>query len=82
LGQGNYDAIAGIVGLMVGSYVYTETSDYLTATIQKIGNRGCIMLPDLIGMRVALFLVIFAPLLVFSLFILHGLSLLPAAVST
>ena len=74
LGQGNYDAIAGIVGLMVGSYVYAETSDYLSATIQKIGNRGRIMLPDLIGMRVTVFLVIFVPLLVSSLFILQRLT--------
>ena len=63
LGQGNYDAIAGIAGLMVGSYLYAETSDYLSATIQKIGNRGGIMLPDLLGMRVTHFLVAFVPLL-------------------
>lgn len=74
LGQGNYDAIAGIVGLMVGSYVYAETSDYLSATIQRIGNRGHIMLPDLIRMRVTVFLVIFVPLLVASLFILQNLT--------
>jgi len=74
LGQGNYDAIAGIVGLMVGSYVYAETSDSLSRTIQRIGNRGRIMLPDLIGMRVAVFLVIFASLLVLSLVILHRLT--------
>ncbi|MDP2128879.1 MAG: YeeE/YedE thiosulfate transporter family protein, partial [Pseudohongiella sp.] len=48
LGQGNYDAIAGIAGLMAGSYVYAETSDYLSATIQRVGDRGRIMLPDLL----------------------------------
>ena len=63
LGQGNYDAIAGIAGLMAGSYLYAETSDFLSGTIQKIGNRGGIMLPDLLGMRVTLFLVAFVPLL-------------------
>ena len=74
LGQGNYDAIFGIVGLMAGSYVYAETSDYLSATIQRIGNRGRIMLPDLVGVRVKVFLVIFVPLLVASLVILHRLA--------
>lgn len=74
LGQGNYDAIAGIVGLMVGSYVYAETSDYLSATIQKIGNRGRIMLPDLIGMRVTIFLVMFVPLLALGLLALERLT--------
>lgn len=62
-GEGNYDAIAGIAGLMVGSYIYAETSDYLSATIQKVGNRGRIMLPDLVRMRVTIFLVLFVPLL-------------------
>jgi uncharacterized protein len=73
LGQGNYDAIPGIVGLMAGSYVYAETSDYLSATIQGIGNRGRIMLPDLVGVRVKVFLVIFVPLLASGLVILQRL---------
>lgn len=63
LGQGNYDALAGILGLMAGSYVYAETSGYLSSTLQKIGNRGDIMLPDLLGMRLGVFLALFVPLL-------------------
>jgi uncharacterized protein len=74
LGQGNFDAIAGIAGLMVGSYIYAETSDYISATIHKIGTRGRIMLPDLIHMRFSVFLVIFVPLLVSSLFILRQVA--------
>jgi uncharacterized protein len=70
LGQGNYDAIAGIAGLMAGSYVYAETSDYLSVTIHKIGNRGGIMLPDLLGMRMTRFLVVFVPLLGVALVVL------------
>ena len=63
LGQGNYDAIAGIVGLIAGSYLYAETSDFLSGTIQKVGSRGRIMLPDLIGMQLKVFLITFVPLL-------------------
>lgn len=74
LGQGNYDAIAGIVGLMAGSYLYAETSDYLSATIQKIGNRGGIMLPDLLGVRLTVFLALFVPLLGLSLWVLERLT--------
>ena len=74
LGQGNFDAIAGILGLMAGSYVYAETSGYLGSTIQKIGNRGCIMLPDLLGMRLAVFLAMFVPLLVLGLFVMAQLA--------
>jgi hypothetical protein len=74
LGQGNYDAIAGILGLIVGSYFYAETSGYLASTIQKIGNRGGIMLPDVLGMRLAVFLPVFVPLLVLVLFVLAQLA--------
>lgn len=70
LGQGNYDAIAGILGLMAGSYLYAETSGYLSSTIQKIGNRGGIMLPDLPGMRLTVFLAVFVPLLGLGLLLL------------
>lgn len=74
LGQGNYDATAGIAGLLAGSYLYAETSDRLGATIQKIGNRGSIMLLDLLGMRLKVFLALFVPLLLLSLFALEQLT--------
>ena len=71
LGQGNYDAVAGILGLMVGSHLYAELSGPLGATVLSWGNRGGIMLPDLIGMRLRVFLPIFVPLLVLALFLLE-----------
>jgi len=74
LGQGNYDALAGILGLLVGSYFYAETSGYLGSTIQKIGNRGRIMLPDLLGVRLTVFLAVFVPLLVLGLFVMAQLA--------
>lgn len=74
LGQGNYDAIAGILGLMAGSYFYAETSGYLSSTIEKIGNRGRVMLPDVLGMHLAAFLAIFVPVLVLGLFVLAQLA--------
>ena len=73
LGQGNYDAIAGILGLMAGSYFYAETSGFLGSTIQKIGNRGSIMLPDFLRMRLAVFLAVFAPLLLLALYVVGQL---------
>ena len=74
LGQGNYDAIAGILGLLVGSYFYAETSGYVASTIQKIGSRGSIMLPDLLGMRLAAFLALCVPLLILGLFVIARLG--------
>jgi uncharacterized protein len=74
LGQGNYDAIAGILGLMAGSYLFAETSGFVGSTIQKIGSRGSIMLSDLLGMKRAAFIVLFAPLLVLGLFVIDRLG--------
>lgn len=74
LGQGNYDALFGILGLLAGSYFFAETSAYLGSTIQKIGYRGDLMLPDLLGMRRAVFLAVFVPLLVLGLFAVATLA--------
>jgi uncharacterized membrane protein YedE/YeeE len=46
LGQGNYDAIAVIVGMMAGSYLFAETSGWLGRTVNKWGDRGKLRLPD------------------------------------
>lgn len=74
LGQGNCDAIAGIIGLMAGSYLYAETSGYVASTIQKIGSRGEITLPELLGIRLSIFLAAFVPALVLALFALARLA--------
>lgn len=71
LGQGNYDAIAGIAGLMLGSYLYAEASGYLKRTLEKWGDRGELTLPELIGVRRVPFIIVFAPLLVLALFALE-----------
>lgn len=48
LGQGNYDAAFGILGLMAGSYLFAEGSAKLDKTLMKWGDRGKVMLPDLL----------------------------------
>lgn len=75
LGQGNLDAVAGIAGLLVGSYLFAEMSRSLGANVLAWGNRGEIMLPDLIGVRLLPFLLVFAPLLLGALVLLHWISL-------
>ena len=64
LGQGNWDAIVGVVGLMVGSYIFAECSGWLGKTLMKWGDRGKLMLPELLGMRLSMFLLIFVPVLI------------------
>jgi hypothetical protein len=71
LGQGNLDAIPGIAGLLAGSYLYAELSKTLNATVLTWGDRGCIMLPDLMGVRRLPFLMIFAPILGGALAVLY-----------
>ena len=68
LGQGNWDAIAGIAGLMLGSYLFAEASGWLDKTLLKVGDRGKLMLPELVGVSLPVFLVVFLPLLIAALF--------------
>ena len=64
LGQGNGDAIAGVLGLMAGSYLFAEFSEWLGKTVMKWGGRGKLMLPELVGMSLSMFLLIFVPALI------------------
>ena len=71
LGQGNFDALAGVFGFMAGSYLYAEVSGLLGRTVLKWGDRGKLMLPELVRMSPATFVLIFAPLLVTVLVVLE-----------
>jgi uncharacterized membrane protein YedE/YeeE len=71
LGQGNFDAIAGVLGLFAGSYLYAEMSGFLDQTVLKWGNRGKIMLPDVIGAERNVFILWFVPLLAVILYLLE-----------
>jgi uncharacterized membrane protein YedE/YeeE len=71
LGQGNFDAIAGILGLMAGSHLYAELSAPLNASVLTWGDRGDVMLPDLVGTRLRVFLPLFVALLLGVLFLLE-----------
>jgi uncharacterized protein len=74
LGQGNWDVIGGIVGLMVGSYLYAEFSGTFDRTINTWGARGRLTLPELLGMKRATFLAIWLPVLTLILFAMHRLT--------
>ncbi len=67
LGQGNYDAIAGVLGLIVGSHLYAASSSALKGNVLAWGDRGSIMLSDLVHLRLGVFLASFVPLLVVAL---------------
>lgn len=46
LGQGNFDAIAMIVGMIAGSYLFAELSGWINRHVDPIGDRGKITLHD------------------------------------
>lgn len=64
LGQGNWDAFAGVAGLMLGSYVFAEASGRLGKTLMKVGDRGKLMLPEVVGLSLPMFLMFFLPVLI------------------
>lgn len=48
LGQGNYDAIFGVIGLIAGSYLYAEISGWSQKTIEKWGDYGKLTISDVL----------------------------------
>ena len=67
LGQGNYDALFAMAGLVLGSWIFAEFSTWIKGTVEKWGDLGKVLLPDLlhvprtaftIGLAVALTTVI------------------------
>jgi hypothetical protein len=51
VGQGNFDALAVVLGMLVGSYLFAEFSAWLNRTVGNWGDRGEVTLPELIGVR-------------------------------
>ncbi len=49
LGEGRYDALWGILGMLAGAAVFAETYPTLKATILTWGNFGRITLPEILG---------------------------------
>jgi len=74
LGQGNWDAIFGMLGLVVGSYIYAELSGWLKATGEKWGELGKVTIPDLIKVPRVPFLIGFVLVLTFCLIALDRLT--------
>jgi uncharacterized membrane protein YedE/YeeE len=74
LGQGNYDALGGVLGLMAGSYLYAEASGALARSVEKWGDRGKLILPELVGAPVATFVMVFVPLLALALVAIEKMS--------
>lgn len=51
LGQGNFDSLAMMVGMVIGSYVFAEASGWLARNVNPIGDRGKLTLFNWIRAR-------------------------------
>lgn len=71
LGQGSWDALFGMAGLVAGSWIFAEFSAALKKTVEKWGDLGKVLLPDLLPAPRRVFVVIFAGLLAVGLFALE-----------
>jgi len=60
LGQGNWDALFGIAGLIAGSWIFAELSGWTKRTVETWGDLGKVQIPDLLHMPRGLFVAGFA----------------------
>ncbi|MFA7061705.1 MAG: YeeE/YedE thiosulfate transporter family protein [Pedobacter sp.] len=60
LGQGNWDALFGMAGLIAGSWMFVELSGWTKRTIENWGDLGKVLLPDLLHVPRGVFVVGFA----------------------
>lgn len=74
LGQGSWDALFGMAGLVVGSYLFAEMSGLLKRTVETWGDKGKMMLPDLLHIPRGVFVPGFALLLFIGIYALHHLT--------
>ncbi len=71
LGQGSWDALFGMAGLVAGSWIFAEFSGALKKTVQKWGDMGKVLVPDLMHSPRGIFVVIVAILLTAGLFVME-----------
>lgn len=71
LGQGSYDALFAMAGLVLGSYIYAEFSKRLKASVEQWGEKGKLTLPEALRVPRPVFIPLFACLLVGVLFALE-----------
>lgn len=66
LGEGRWDALWGVVGMLLGAALYAETYPFFKKTVLTWGNLGKITVPEALGVN---------PWIIIPLFILGALAL-------
>jgi hypothetical protein len=75
LGQGSWDALFGMAGLVAGSWLFAELSGWTKRTIEKWGDLGKVLLPDLLSVPRGVFVVGFAAALTALLVVLQQFTI-------
>lgn len=70
VGQGNLDALVGILGMVFGSYLFALASKFTGGTVSTWGQRGKITLPEVVGLSRGVFIAVAVPVLVVVLVVL------------
>ena len=71
LGQGSWDALFGMAGLIAGSWMFAELSGWTKRTVESWGDFGKVRLPDLLSVPRRVFVVCFAAALTACLVVLQ-----------
>ena len=71
LGQGSWDVLFGMAGLIAGSYLFAEMSGWLKKTVETWGEKGKLTLPDILHIPRLPFAYAAAVLLAVGLFFLQ-----------
>jgi uncharacterized protein len=74
LGQGSWDALFGMAGLVAGSWIFAELSGWSKQTVGKWGDLGKVMLPELLRIPRGVFVPGIALLLAIGIYALHHLT--------
>jgi hypothetical protein len=74
LGQGSWDALFGMAGLIAGSWIFAELSGWTKRTIEKRGELGKVQLSDLLPVPRGVFVVGFALALTVRLVVLQQIT--------
>lgn len=73
LGQGSWDVLFGMAGLIAGSYLYAELSGWLGKHLEPKGDLGKLTLPDLVRLPRLPFAIATAVVLVGGLYFLASM---------
>ena len=71
LGQGSWDALFGMAGLIAGSWLFAELSGWTKRTVETWGDIGEVVIPDLLNVPRGVFIVCVAAALTALLVVLQ-----------